>query len=277
MDIVLTRSAEGAPDGATRYMRLASLLRHRIGEGHWKAGDRLPTVAGLSQHLGVARVTVRHAYQILAREGLITSGRGRGTFVEALSAEAGPRPRVSLDNPLLSDDDGIRIVVLSRDHALTLPADLAGGAPVREVYTRIRKVHLKDDRPFALHAIYVPRDIYRRFPRGSEARMRILRAVLSVGVRPTSMGQTMSVLAADDSLAHHLGCAPASPIAHLQRRILDEDGFVAFAGHAWYRGDRFRSEMDMPFELWTQYPGHAKPGAKPMGRSRRAGGNTLSP
>jgi DNA-binding GntR family transcriptional regulator len=67
------------------YVQLADILRERIAEGEFHAGDRLPTEAELIHAYGLSPVTVRRAVKILVDEGAVTATPGRGTFVEAAS------------------------------------------------------------------------------------------------------------------------------------------------------------------------------------------------
>src|SRR4051812_38071752 len=64
-----------------RYLQLADLLRQRIARGTWPRDHRLPSLEMLMVEFGVARVTVRQAIDVLAREGLLSPQQGRGTFV----------------------------------------------------------------------------------------------------------------------------------------------------------------------------------------------------
>ncbi|AGF73252.1 transcriptional regulator [Corynebacterium halotolerans YIM 70093 = DSM 44683] len=68
------------------YLAIADELRARIERGELTAGDRLPTERDLVTEFGVARMTVRHALDILQLEGLIDRRRGRtgGTFVRSV-------------------------------------------------------------------------------------------------------------------------------------------------------------------------------------------------
>jgi GntR family transcriptional regulator len=64
-----------------RYAQLADLFRGRISRGVWTEGQALPTIEQLTREFDVARVTVRQAINLLAREGLVSPERGRGTYV----------------------------------------------------------------------------------------------------------------------------------------------------------------------------------------------------
>lgn len=66
-----------------RYAQLADLFRGRIARGVWVPGGTLPSIEQLMREFEVARVTVRQAINLLAKDGLVSPQRGRGTFVNA--------------------------------------------------------------------------------------------------------------------------------------------------------------------------------------------------
>ena len=59
------------------YLEIADNVRGMIERGELQPGDRLQTERELVEHYGVARMTVRHALDILQLEGLIDRKRGR--------------------------------------------------------------------------------------------------------------------------------------------------------------------------------------------------------
>jgi GntR family transcriptional regulator len=65
------------------YHQLANHMRDRIRTGELAAGARMPSENELMSSLGLARMTVRHAYQLLRDEGLIEAQQGKGVFVRA--------------------------------------------------------------------------------------------------------------------------------------------------------------------------------------------------
>jgi GntR family transcriptional regulator len=70
-------------DDRSPYLQIAAALREAIQLGRLGPGDRLPSESELTQHYGVARMTVRQAINELKTEGLVTSEHGRGVFVRA--------------------------------------------------------------------------------------------------------------------------------------------------------------------------------------------------
>ena len=75
--------------GRPAYQQIEAQVADAIAAGTLGAGDRLPPERDLAVRLGVSRMTVRQAFDALARRGLVERGVGRGTFVAA--------PRVEID------------------------------------------------------------------------------------------------------------------------------------------------------------------------------------
>ena len=63
------------------YYQIRENLRNRICSGEYPHGSMIPTEAELCQIYSVSRVTVRRAVLDLVKEGLLTRGQGKGTFV----------------------------------------------------------------------------------------------------------------------------------------------------------------------------------------------------
>lgn len=73
------------------YQQLVDMTRVAVKKGELASGQQLPTVQELSQELGVARGTIKRAYDELEHEGLIEKVQGRGTFVCYQPANSGSR------------------------------------------------------------------------------------------------------------------------------------------------------------------------------------------
>ena len=69
-------------------MRLVEGVRHALGVGTLRAGERLPMVRALARELTVTPNTVVKAYGELQQMGLIESRPGVGTVVVANTGEA---------------------------------------------------------------------------------------------------------------------------------------------------------------------------------------------
>ncbi|MEU4821834.1 winged helix-turn-helix domain-containing protein [Actinomadura sp. NPDC023710] len=73
------------------YVYITRVLRHRLTDGTYTPGTRLPSEAALCAEFSVARNTVRRALSALQAEGLLTVRPGVGRF--AHDPDARPRTR----------------------------------------------------------------------------------------------------------------------------------------------------------------------------------------
>jgi GntR family transcriptional regulator len=64
--------------------QIARQLRAKILVGEVPAGEVLPSIRALARETRVSVITVQRGYEVLEREGLIHSRRGKGFFVTAI-------------------------------------------------------------------------------------------------------------------------------------------------------------------------------------------------
>ena len=65
------------------YKQISAQLRDQILTGKLRAGDPLPSIRALAQDLKISVITTMKAYEELSSEGLVTSSKGKGYFVNA--------------------------------------------------------------------------------------------------------------------------------------------------------------------------------------------------
>ncbi|HET7120852.1 MAG TPA: GntR family transcriptional regulator [Solirubrobacterales bacterium] len=90
--------AGAAIEPESAHERVAATLRKRVQLGIYEPDERLPPTREFAEQLGVARVTLQQAINLLAEEGFLRTrrGRGGGTFVVASRGRGRPR-KVSPD------------------------------------------------------------------------------------------------------------------------------------------------------------------------------------
>lgn len=69
------------PSGVPIYVQIRDQVMHLIGTGAFEPGQQMPTMRQVAVVLRVDLNTVRHAYDELARAGVINVVRARGTYV----------------------------------------------------------------------------------------------------------------------------------------------------------------------------------------------------
>ena len=83
------------PTGVPIYVQLRDQIHQAIGDGALAPGAQLPTMREVAVALKVDLNTVQRAYAELERHGVITTLRGRGTFVAATPPPIDPAQRVA--------------------------------------------------------------------------------------------------------------------------------------------------------------------------------------
>ena len=222
------------------YAQLYAILKARITGGEWAAGHRLPSESELCALYDVSRITVRQALALLARDGHITRGRGKGTFVRDTRLTAAPRTVSSFSSELhaLGMKPGSRVLDVRRttaSAALAEEMNLEPGVPV----VRVRRLRLADDRPIGVQTATLPAA---RFPGledlvGDDVSLySILRDYFGVvGTGATEIFKASTVGRADAAL---LECKPTTPAFDVTRVSFDDDGVFEHTA-SLLRGDRY--------------------------------------
>ena len=101
--------------GVPVYRQIIDQIRYQIARGALRPGDRLPSVRELARQLPANQNTILKAYDLLARDGLLSRRQGDGTFVEEAT-------------PALKKSERVRKVseILAHAAAQAVHFDMAG-------------------------------------------------------------------------------------------------------------------------------------------------------
>lgn len=67
--------------GVPKYLQIIDSIIQNISRGHFKIGDKMPSISKLSQECYISRDTVERAYKVLKKRKVIVSVHGKGTYV----------------------------------------------------------------------------------------------------------------------------------------------------------------------------------------------------
>ena len=228
-----------------RYAQLADILRQRIARHRMPTGTKLPTLEALMREFAVARVTVRQAMELLARDGLVSAERGRGTFVRARpSRDRGLRLETSLQ--ALADvyrTDTPKLTLIEEAAAMPQLLERDGAAAPR--YRFMRRVHSRNGEAYCVISIYLDERIFRMASRRFR-RETVIPVLLELPrVTVARAWQTLEIGTADVTVARHLAIPANAPVAEVRRVCQDQNGTVIYLGEVTYRGDYIHLEMDL--------------------------------
>lgn len=228
-----------------RYAQLAELFRQRISRGTWPQGHRLPSLEALVEEFGVARVTVRQAIDLLARDGLVSPQRGRGTFVTGTPGrDRWLRLGMTLqDLAAVYRDDEPMLTLLEEASAEPMLTPKDGVAAPR--YHFLRRVHSRAGQPYCVISIYLDDRIFGLAPQRFREQT-VIPVLLDLGeVRIAHARQTLTIGTADVEVARRLDVPVNSPTAEVRRVCVDPDGTVIYLGEVTYRGDYIHLDMNL--------------------------------
>jgi len=207
------------------YYQIYVLIRDKILSGTYPNGALIPTEKQLEQTFNVSRITVKRALDELAKEGLVSRQRGRGTMV-TFSAPVSS----SLGNMdgLLEDMLNIvletKVQILEFDYVTAAPhvTDALKLSPDAKVQHAVR-TRYKDETPFSYVITYVPEDIGRSFKRTDLKDQPILALIEKSGVSISRARQTVTATLADGTTAPALNIGIGSPLLKVSRIVYDTD------------------------------------------------------
>jgi len=251
---VLNRIAPLNPDGTVPlYRQLAERFAALLAQGQDAlVGQSLPTESECMAHFGISRPTVRQAMAQLASLGLITRGRGRGTFVAPRRLDH--NLSLAFENQARNARKRTSFALLDRRAMLAPPEirqalSLPEGAEV-EMVGRLR---LLDGEAFAHELRYLPADFARRITTRMLERHPVhalLRA--AIGETPDRMRLVVRSVAADARIARLLNVKRGAPVLESEHVYRLASGVPALCGFVRFHGDRFQFIAEAEIQATAQ-------------------------
>ncbi len=223
------------------YQQLADLLRHEIGTRQ-AAGDlsQLPSENELAERHGISRATVRHALDVLERDGWIYREKGKGSFAYVRRVEQELTQLVSTTEDMRRRGWSLitRVVSLDKEGAapyVSAALDLAPGTPVYAL-CRLRIVN---GEPLSLQMAYLPLELCPKLEENdlTQSLYRLLES--RYGLRLWSGHEVLRARCATPTEAQLLQIREDMPVMTSERVTVAADGpAVEYLEAAW-RGDRY--------------------------------------
>ena len=233
------------------YHQLADLLRHEIAEresppapttprGPGGEVYQLPSENELAERHGITRATVRHALDVLEREGWIYREKGKGSFAAVRRVEQELTQLVSTTEDMRRRDWPLITRVVSVEQVLAAPyvahaLDLPGGTPVYEL-CRLRIV---DDEPLSLQTAYLPAELCPNLDENdlTSSLYRLLET--RYGLRLWTGKEILRARGPTPYEAELLQIQEAMPVMYMERVTYAVHGAAVEYLEAVWRGDRY--------------------------------------
>ncbi|MFB6809833.1 GntR family transcriptional regulator [Streptomyces sp. NPDC056387] len=220
------------------YLRIADVLRQRIAEHEWTAGDRLPSRAQIAEECGVGENVVRRAQELLISQGVLEGRAGSGTYV------AEPRRRVRVVRSSAREQPGgspfrADMQALGKqgdwesrtDAKVPAPAEIAARLGIAEGDLCVRTIYefLADGRPVQLSTSWEPYELTAGtlvvLPEGGpHAGVGVVNRMAAIGITVSHAVEQPEPRQATVDEASLLGIQKAALVTHIRRTYYTDQG-----------------------------------------------------
>jgi len=225
------------------YYQIVQILREAIQDAGSSESDpllTLPSEADFCELFEVNRGTIRHALQVLEREGLIYREKGRGTFLR--------RKRLEIDLAVLcsTTDDlkrrgwqpGAQVISLEQvEPSLHIQRSLS--LPEGERTWVFYRLRLANNEPIGLEHYYLPCRPFPEFDRRNLSASLYFTIENNYGLQPRSADQLIRTRLATPQEAALLTITECEPVFEISRTTFDTTGVPLEYLESVWRGDRY--------------------------------------
>ena len=229
-------------DGKAIYQQIADDIEGQIVSGELQSGDRIQSEREMSQELGVNRLTVRRAFNVLVERGLIDRRHAGGTFVTTprIERKAGELFPFTLGIQNLGMTPGVEKVsfeIVPADSSLASVLMLQMSVPVYHIY----RVRFVNDEPVMLEQFFVSAEMFPNFDDHDHGKLSGYAIMdTAYGIRVVRAEQSLEPVIATTFEAELLNIKQGEPLMLERRLSFDEHGRAVEYGKDLYRADKFK-------------------------------------
>lgn len=225
-------------DGTPAYKRIQKAIRVSIEAAELHVGEAVPSERELAKRHKVSLMTARQALAGLEREGLVERRRGAGTFVsppkihfnkltsytEHMSSR-GLTPRTKV----------VAARIIENEPEVAARLGLSPGTAL----TKIERLRLTENEPFALETCYLPADDFPGLEHIPLHQISLFSTLQQdYGVELAYADEEVDATAAVGNLAALLKVPPGHPAMRIRQVIYSNKGKATIYGVGYYRSER---------------------------------------
>jgi DNA-binding GntR family transcriptional regulator len=247
--IVDIRSLSGLkPDSfVPLYMQLADQFVAIIRRSHSRlVGAALPSEAECMEYFKVSRPTVRQAMAHLLSQGLITRGRGRGTFVAPQRLDHDLSR--AFEDEMRTADRAVKFELLERT-SVSAPKRVGEALALKpgDKVERVKRLRLLEDGVFGYEERYIPAVYARNLTQNALKNKAIYSLIHDyVGEAPARFSLTIRSIAATAEYARILGVKRGAHLLSSEHTYFLSSGQPVLHGAVLFHGDKYQFSITTP-------------------------------
>ncbi|PSW20488.1 GntR family transcriptional regulator [Photobacterium sanctipauli] len=223
-------------DKSPLYVKVAESVKQAIQQKLLVGGDFLPTERELSEMLGISRITVRKALDVLDKDGVIVRSRGCGTMVSDTLEYSLKEPKGFSQQVVLKgkrpDTLWIKKEVVPCNDDVASQLDISAGD---EVFL-LKRIRYIDDQPVSIEESYVPAHL---IGDADDIQMSLYEYFQSQNITLTRTKSRVSAQLPTDEFLEHLGLKSTVPVLVIKQAAYDVTGQVMEYSVNYCRGDMY--------------------------------------
>lgn len=224
------------------HRQIKEALERDITEGTIAADERLPSEAYMMLRFGVSRHVVRQALTELAKEGLIHTERGRGSFANP-PKQVEPITTLSSYHRLMAEKGLQPDIDVVRNRVAKLPASMAerlGMGTQDQAVELVRVARIRNERAL-LMVSHLPLVACGRLTEQDMTRVSLYEYLeAECGLRLARAENYIETGFASREQAELLGIAVGAVLLVIEGLVYDQNDRPVELSQVFYRGDRFR-------------------------------------
>jgi GntR family transcriptional regulator len=230
------------------YIQLMDILRDKVQQKEWAAGDQIPGEKDLCEHYQVSRTVVRQALRELEFDGVIKRQKGKGTFIAPAKISEGLVQKLTGFYQDMIERGLNPVTKVLHQNVIPAPEKIARFLNINpgEDVIDIQRLRFIGDQPIQMVTTYIP---YKICPSLANVDLsnRSLYEFLEkeCGIFIAKGRRYIEAVLANESEAELLGVERGAPLLMLESISFSENGTPIEYYHALHRGDRSRFEVEL--------------------------------
>lgn len=228
------------------YYKIYEYYRKMILSNRLRSGQKMPTEQEVCEIFNASRITVRHAFALLANQGLIVKVQGKGTYVSEKKADMQLNTLQGFTAEMESLGKTASSITLSIN--LTEPCrKVANKLEISEgsrIYI-IERIRCADEVKMAYEKVHIPFHLVPNLEKHDLTKSLYEILLSEYQIESACASQTLEATLANQKQADILEMKVNSPVLFIERLTCDRNNRPFEYTESVYRGDKYKFNVIM--------------------------------